>query len=40
MYCGQIGGVIRELSSAKEIIDDMMAEAASVMASFQPYLNP
>ena len=38
LYCGQIGGAIRELKNAGEIIDDIMAEAASVMASFQPYV--
>jgi len=31
MYCGQIGGKIRELKSAKQIIEDIIAEAQIVI---------
>ncbi len=35
LYCGQIGGAVKELKSARQVIDDMIAEAASIIKSFQ-----
>jgi len=36
MYCGQIGGNIREIKGAGEVIRDMIAEAARIITSLQP----
>lgn len=36
LYCGQIGGAIRELKTARQVIDDMITEAASIIRSLQP----
>ncbi len=36
MYCGQIGGTIHEIKSAKEVIRDVIAEAKSIVESLQP----
>jgi len=35
LYCGQIGGAVKELKSARQVIADMIAEAASIIKSFQ-----
>jgi len=35
LYCGQIGGHIKELKSARDVIHDMVAEARGVAASIQ-----
>jgi hypothetical protein len=37
VYCGQIGGRIRTIKSAREVIEDMIAQAGAVVESF-PYL--
>lgn len=38
LYCGQIGGAVNELKSTHQVIEDMIAEAASIINSFQPLL--
>jgi len=38
MYCGQIGGHIKDLKSAKQVVEDVMTEAKSVITSLQAYL--
>lgn len=35
VYCGQIGGMIRELKSVKEVIDDIIAEAEAIVMRWQ-----
>lgn len=39
MYCGQIGGHIKEIKSAADVIDDMVAEAENIMKSMNTYMN-
>jgi len=39
LYCGQIGGAIAELKSAKQVIDEMVSEAKAVIEAFQPLIN-
>ena len=38
LYCGQIGGAVGELKSARQVVDDMIAQAASIVESFQMLL--
>ncbi len=38
MYCGQIGGHIKDLKSAKQVVEDVMTEAKSAITSLQAYL--
>lgn len=33
LYCGQIGGHIKEIKSAKQVIDDLIAEASAIVES-------
>lgn len=35
VYCGQIGGMIRELKSVREVIDDVIAEAERIASKWQ-----
>jgi len=35
LYCGQIGGHIKELKSAREVISEMISEAGSIVKSLQ-----
>jgi enoyl-[acyl-carrier protein] reductase II len=35
LYCGQIGGHIKKIKSAKEVIDDIISEAGKVVESFR-----
>ena len=35
VYCGQIGGDVREIKSAKQVIDNMVSEAREIIKSFQ-----
>ncbi|MBN2284727.1 MAG: nitronate monooxygenase [Deltaproteobacteria bacterium] len=35
VYCGQIGGMIRELKSVREVIDDVIAEAERIVSKWQ-----
>ena len=39
LYCGQIGGAVKEIKSAKQIIDDMIAQARSIIASLNPLIS-
>ena len=38
VYCGQIAGLVREIKSAKEVINDIIAEAKNIIKSFQPLI--
>jgi enoyl-[acyl-carrier protein] reductase II len=38
MYCGQIGGHIKTLKSAKQVIEDVIAEAKAVITSLQEHI--
>jgi enoyl-[acyl-carrier protein] reductase II len=35
LYCGQIGGTIKEMKSAGQVINDIITEAAALVTSFQ-----
>ena len=39
LYCGQIGGAVKEIKSAKQIIDDMIAEAKTIIESLNPLIS-
>ena len=39
LYCGQIGGAVKEIKSAKQIIEDMIAEAKTVVESLNPLIS-
>lgn len=39
VYCGQVGGAVKELKSAKQVIDDIIAEAEEVVKSIQALAN-
>ena len=36
-YCGQIGGIIDDIKTAKEVIDGMIWQAREVIESFEPF---
>ena len=38
VYCGQIGGYVREMKSAAEVIEETIAEAKAIVASLQSLL--
>lgn len=38
MYCGQIGGHIKNLKSAKQVVEDIITEATSVIASLKAHV--
>jgi enoyl-[acyl-carrier protein] reductase II len=38
VYCGQIGGIIREIKSVQEVIDDLIEEARKVVESFRAFI--
>lgn len=38
IYCGQIGGYVREMKSAAEVIEETITEAKSIVASLQSLL--
>jgi len=38
MYCGQIGGHIKNLKSAKQVVEDVIKEATSVITSLQTHV--
>jgi enoyl-[acyl-carrier protein] reductase II len=38
VYCGQIGGLIREIKSVQEVIDDLIEEARKVVESFRAFI--
>jgi enoyl-[acyl-carrier protein] reductase II len=37
MYCGQIGGHIKNIKSAKQVVEDVVREAKSIIASLQAH---
>ncbi len=39
LYCGQIGGAIKEIKSAGQVIDDMISEAKTVIESLNPLIS-
>ncbi len=38
LYCGQIGGAVKEIKSARQIIDDMITEAKAIIESLNPLI--
>lgn len=38
LYCGQIGGAVKGIKSAGQIIDDMIAEAKTIIESLNPLI--
>jgi len=38
VYCGQIGGAINSIQSVREVIDDIIAEAETVIGSLNPLI--
>ena len=38
LYCGQIGGAVKEIKTAAQVIDDMITEAAHIVESFDPLM--
>ena len=39
LYCGQIGGAVKEINSAQEIIDAMIIEARAIIESLNPLIS-
>jgi enoyl-[acyl-carrier protein] reductase II len=39
VYCGQIGGLIRDMKSVRAVIEDMIEEARHIIESFKPLIS-
>ncbi|MBC2715410.1 MAG: enoyl-[acyl-carrier-protein] reductase FabK [Desulfobacteraceae bacterium] len=39
LYCGQIGGAVKEIKSARQIVDDMISEAKTIVESLNPLIS-